>query len=71
MIVVDANVIAYLWLPDNRTAATERLLKKDSDWNAPFLWSSEFLWPSCSPAAKPRRSRSAERRMVSRVGLEK
>ncbi len=42
MIVGDANVIAYLWLPDTRTAATERLLKKDSDWNAPFLWRSEF-----------------------------
>ncbi len=42
MIVVDTNVIAYLWLPGARTAAAERLVKKDSDWNAPLLWRSEF-----------------------------
>ena len=42
MIVVDTNVLAYLWLPGERTAAAERLLKDDSDWNAPLLWRSEF-----------------------------
>lgn len=42
MIVVDTNVIAYLWLPGESTAAAERLLKKDADWNAPLLWRSEF-----------------------------
>jgi len=42
MIVVDTNVLAYLWLPGERTKAAERLLKKDSDWNAPLLWRSEF-----------------------------
>jgi len=42
MIVVDTNVIAYLWLPGERTAAAERLFKKDADWNAPLLWRSEF-----------------------------
>jgi predicted nucleic acid-binding protein len=42
MIVVDTNVLAYLWLPGERTQAAERLLKQDPDWNAPLLWRSEF-----------------------------
>jgi predicted nucleic acid-binding protein len=42
MIVVDTNVLAYFWLPGERTRAAERLLKEDPDWNAPLLWRSEF-----------------------------
>ena len=42
MIVVDSNVLAYLYLPSNFTAATEALLQGDADWNAPLLWRSEF-----------------------------
>lgn len=42
MIVVDTNVLAYLWLPGERTAQAETLLKRDPDWNAPLLWRSEF-----------------------------
>ena len=42
MIVVDSNVLAYLYLPGEYTAAAESLLEEDADWSAPILWRSEF-----------------------------
>jgi len=42
MIVVDSNVIAYLYLPGDHTARAESLLQRDADWVVPLLWRSEF-----------------------------
>lgn len=42
MIVVDTNVLAYLYLPGEHTAAAESLLERNPDWVAPLLWRSEF-----------------------------
>ncbi len=42
MIVVDSNVLAYLYLPGEYTEVAETLLEQDADWAAPVLWRSEF-----------------------------
>lgn len=42
MIVVDSNVVAYLYLPGQFSAAAERLLQREPEWAAPLLWRSEL-----------------------------
>ncbi len=42
MIVVDSNVLAYLYLPGEYSADAEALLERDPEWAAPVLWRSEF-----------------------------
>ncbi len=42
MIVVDTNVIASLWVPNDMDEVAYKILEKDADWVAPLLWRSEF-----------------------------
>ena len=42
MIVVDTNIISYLYLPTKYSDFAELLLKKEPQWSAPLLWKSEF-----------------------------
>ena len=42
MIVVDTNVIGYLFLSSEQSKLAECALKKDSEWAAPILWRSEL-----------------------------
>jgi len=42
VIVVDTNVLAYLYLPTEYTPLAEALFERDPEWLAPVLWRSEF-----------------------------
>ena len=42
MIVVDTNIIGYLYLTSERSSQAEAALFKDPSWAAPLLWRSEF-----------------------------
>ncbi len=42
MIVVDTNVISYLYLSGEKSPQAEQLLSIDPHWCAPVLWRSEF-----------------------------
>lgn len=42
MIVVDTNVIAYLYIEGDFTQQARMIYKQDSNWVAPYLWRSEF-----------------------------
>jgi predicted nucleic acid-binding protein len=48
MLVVDTNVIAYLYLPTTYSAFSEQLLEIDSLWAAPLLWRSELRNVLCN-----------------------
>jgi predicted nucleic acid-binding protein len=42
VIVVETNILAYLYLPGEFSAAAESLLEREPEWAAPPLWRSEF-----------------------------
>ena len=43
MIVVDTNILVYLYIRSEHSVRAEKALLKDPDWAAPLLWRSEFL----------------------------
>lgn len=42
MIVVDTNIIGYLYLSSDRSDQAEKALLIDAEWVAPIIWRSEF-----------------------------
>jgi len=42
MIVVDTNIISYLYISGDNSQQSENLLSFNSTWVAPILWRSEF-----------------------------
>lgn len=42
MIVVDTNIISYLFIKGERTEKVKKVFQKDSDWVSSILWRSEF-----------------------------
>jgi len=42
VIVVDTNILVYLYIHSDLSARAAALLRHDPDWAAPLLWRSEF-----------------------------
>ena len=42
MIVVDTNIIGYLYLSSEHSTRAEQALLRDPEWAAPLLWRSEL-----------------------------
>src|SRR3990167_188581 len=42
MIIVDTNILTYLYIQGEHTSSVESLIQIDCTWAAPLLWRSEF-----------------------------
>ena len=42
MIVVDTNILIYLYLPSPQAEQCHELLERDANWACPAIWRSEF-----------------------------
>ena len=42
MIVVDTNIISYLFIKGDQTEAVKKVLQEDPEWISSILWRSEF-----------------------------
>lgn len=42
MIVVDTNIIGYLFLTSEKSSLAEQAMLRDPEWMAPLLWRSEL-----------------------------
>jgi predicted nucleic acid-binding protein len=42
VIVVDTNILVYLYITSERSSLAADLFRHDPDWTAPLLWRSEF-----------------------------
>jgi len=42
MIIVDTNILIYLYIQGEHTPSVESLVQLDCTWAAPILWRSEF-----------------------------
>ena len=42
MIIVDTNILIYLYIQGEHTSSVESLIQVDCTWAAPLLWRSEF-----------------------------
>ena len=42
MIVVDTNLLVYLYVRGQRSAQADAVYHRDQEWAAPMLWRSEF-----------------------------